>query len=310
MSELQGDTVTCIKELVHTYFPDTRFVDETSLETEDTGEVFYEKKDILPYLQTIFFEESLVELQPAQTTRVYFAHMMDDLPDLFEDQNDNGEVIIVEPDYEAGSYLKEADSFLFTPLTPAIGNGQVRSARHIIARFFSGTIAIELGCSFREQTTVCGQPALRFNFPEVGRVNRNFRSFRVKASESLGARAVVFSSTHKEVSESLYPIYDVSAGGVSLVIPGDEPPFAVGQELDFSIRAADLNEIKVRGVVRNVNKVRAKKSYLVLCGVKIDLETRTLAADLEQLVARVQRIHLRELSEKTDDLDGVNLIRS
>ena len=215
MGALPESQVKEIQSLAHSFFPDCRFIDPESLETHDKGEIFHAKDKILPYLQTIFFEEHLVEIQVDQITRIFFAHIADDLPELIEEEEDgDDEVVIVEPEYEAGSYLKKLDSFLLTPLTPGIGNAQVRNSQQLIVRFFTGTIAIELGCHFRDQTMVRDIPVLRFEFPVIGRVNRQFRSFRVKAVTSIDAKACFNRSTENSVSEMRYPIVDVSAEGL------------------------------------------------------------------------------------------------
>ncbi|THB70642.1 MAG: PilZ domain-containing protein [Desulfobulbaceae bacterium] len=303
------EEISRIKKLVLSYFPDSKFLEAENLETEEKSDVFYEESSIISYLQTMFFQESLVEMQPLETTRVFFTHVADELPELEMIQVADREQVIVEPDYEAGSYLKEGRHFLALPLTPAIGNAQIRNANKIVARFFSGTIAIELGCTFKDQVTIRDQPMLCFNLPEVGRVNRNFRTYRVKTSESMEARAN-FDFPHQLVPESLsYQIYDVSAGGISLVIPEDPPRFVVGEEYKFTINALDMKPLPVSGIVRSISKVRDKKGYLILCGIKIDLETMALATELEHLAAKAQRIYMRELSEKTADLEGVNLIK-
>jgi len=299
-----------IKSYARLYFPDTRFTGEDdSLETEDKGEILYRKTDILPYLQTMFFEEHLVEFEQDQGTRIFFGRMLDDIPDLVEEETDDGEILIVEPDCEPGEYLKTGKYFLITPLTPAIGNALVRNAAHIVVRFFSGTIAIELGCTFAEQTEIRDQPALKFNFPEIGRVNRNFRSYRVKAGTRIEAKAAVRNETSNSLSESYYAIYDVSSGGLAIEIPEGSPTFREEQILQLKIMVEGMKELQVAGTVRNTIKVREKKGYRNICGIQIDLESRALATDMEKLATMLQRVHLREMAEKTDNLEGVSLIR-
>ncbi len=309
MSNLAENEIDAIKSLAFSYFPDIRFTeDTTTLETQDKGEVFYKKDQILPYLQTIFFEEHLLEIQVDQTTRIFFAHITDDIPDLIEEEED-GEIVILEPDYEAGSYLKSYTNFLLTPLTPGIGNAQVRNSKRLVIRFFTGTIAIELGCTFCEQTTIREIPVLRLNYPLIGRVNRNFRSFRIKAVPNIEAKICIRRMNDNAVSELLYQIVDVSAEGLAFQMPADHPPFQVNQALNFTITVSGIADMEVCGNVRHITKARDKGGLKVVCGVQFDLETRALAADLEKMAAAVQRLHLREIAERTANMDGVNLIR-
>ncbi len=309
MSVITENEIESLKSLAISYFPDTRFVDDsTTLETQDKGEVFHRKDQILPYLQTIFFEEHLLEIQVDQTTRIFFAHITDDLPELIEEEDD-GELVIVEPDYEPGSYLKKFDSFLLTPLTPGIGNAQIRNSKQVVIRFFTGTIAIELGCTFKEQTVVRDIPVLRFDFPPIGRVNRQFRSFRVKAVPTIDARVCIRRVNDNGVSEQLYQIVDVSAEGLAFQMPDDHPPFQINQTIKFSIKVSGITDLEVVANVRHITKARDKNGLKVICGVQFDLETRALAADLEKMAAAVQRLHLREIAERTANLEGINLIR-
>lgn len=309
MVEGNNEKIMEIRSLARSYFPDCRFTDEeTSLETDDKGEVFYRKNEIVPYLQTMFFEEHLVEVQAAQTTRVFFGQVLDEDPNMLE-EGEEDEIVDVEQEYEPGSYLKKAESFLLTPLTPAIGNAHIRNAGRIIVRFFSGTIAIELGCSFLEQTMLGENPALRFKFPVIGRVNRGFRNFRAKVSSDTEAKALIRLSSSKQIKEVLTNIVDISVGGLAFEVPEDFADLQIDQSLSLAIKVHSLSELQVNGNVRHITKVRDKKGYITTCGIQFDLESRALAADLENITATVQRLYLREISEKTDDLDGVQLIR-
>lgn len=310
MVESNTDTLP-IKKLSLSYFPDCQFTDDSdSLETIDKSEIFYRKQEILSYLQTMFFEEQLVEFQNDQGTRIFFGSILDELPQLIEEKDELGQTILVEPDHEPGEYLKKCDSFLLSPLTPSIGNAVVRNANKIVARFFSGTLAIELGCAFREQTLIHDQPVLRLNFPEIGRVNRNYRTYRVKTGTTCDASAELRYPGTKPDSETFcFPIYDVSSGGIALSIPEEKQLYSVGQLLIATTKVAGRKDLVVNGMVRNLVKVREKSGYRYLCGIQIDLETRALATELEKLAAHVQRIHLRELAEKTGDMENVTLVR-
>jgi hypothetical protein len=65
---------------------------------------------------------------------------------------------------------------------------------------------------------------------------------------------------------------------------------------------------KVNGTVRHVSKIREKKGIQYRCGVQFDIPTRSLAATIETLVATVQRVHLQELSDLSEE-SGINLVQ-
>ncbi len=187
---LDTKDLTTISALVASFFPDCRLLDGTStLQTEDNGEVLFRPDQILSYLQTVFFEEHLLELQLDKSTRVFFANILDDVPELVE-QEVEGEIRLVAPEYEIGSYLQKKDTLVLTPLTPAIGNGRIRTCEQVIVRFFCGTTAIEFGCTFRQTDSVNDVPVLRLNFPVIGRVDKSYRNYRVKAVSTVAAQIV------------------------------------------------------------------------------------------------------------------------
>ena len=60
-----------IKDLLYSYFPDTKLEDEALITQQiDDGEILFKPERILSYLQTVFFEEHLLELQLDQLTEI------------------------------------------------------------------------------------------------------------------------------------------------------------------------------------------------------------------------------------------------
>jgi hypothetical protein len=45
-----------------------------------------------------------------------------------------------------------------------------------------------------------------------------------------------------------------------------------------------------------------------VCGIQFDIHTRALASDVEAIVTMVQRNHLKELAEKSEEV-GISLIQ-
>lgn len=309
MSDSQDIDVRGVCSLLAEYFPQARVVEEnSSLTLADGGSLLFRDVQIIPYLQTAFFEEHLVEVQVVNTTRVFSTVIVDQLPP-WEEKIENGELRLVTPEYETGSYLKKGDYFLLAPLTPAIGNVTVRQSHQLIVRFFFGTTAIELGCCFESPDEVRAQPVLRVGFPRIGRINRGFRSYRVKVVSSVDAKVVLEGEKFDYLPERSCQIVDISARGLGFALQKNTIPLSIGEEITFRVKVAGLNELQVKGAVRRFESVRGSHGADIICGVQYDLESRALAAELEKVAAAVQRFQLRELAEKTANLSGVTIIR-
>ncbi len=300
-SNLNDTEYRDIQALYSTYFPDVKLNDEALIKKQiDVGEILFKPDQILPYLQTVFFEEHLFELQLDQSTRVFFTNIVDD--------NTNEEEDIIE-DYEIGSYLKKTDSFVIAPVTPGIGNVRVRSCKHVNVRFFMGTTAVELGCTFRKQEILGDTPTLRLNFPEIVRINRNYRPFRVKVVWGVNAKISILMPKSAHTQETFFQIDDISAMGLAFQVPPEKQNFEIGEKIRFNVHVSGIADLEIGGTIRQTRRVRDIKGYKNICGVQFDLESRSLAAKIEQLAAAIQRLQLREISEKTAFMKGVRLIK-
>ena len=296
------------ERLCATFFPDSRLGRPEGRSSPDDIQMIVGADNILPYLQTLFFEEHLVEVHLNDCTRIFFAHLLDDPPPL-EAREVRGETMLVEPDYASGSYLKNAESIVLTPLTPAIGNARVRTSRSVVLRYFTGSIAVELGCQLLRPDMVRDSQVLRFSFPVVGRVLRNFRLYRVKTLASVAARIFFERGSGAAREKTYHEIVDISAMGLAFQVNGENVSYEGGENLRFTVHVEDVGELSVSGIVRRLSKVRTRHGYAHICGVQFDLETRALATEIEALSAAVQRLHLRELSKRIADLRGIRLVR-
>ncbi len=273
------------------YFPDTVEKGETE---ED---VLLGKEAILPYLQTLFFEERLIEIQIDQSSRIFFATLWDDSPEPVEEEVD-GELHIRESEYQAGSYLQEMTHINISPMEPAMGNIHIHHAKILTLRFYTGTTAVELGTDFHKKVTLKGEHLLRLNFPSVGKILRNHRPFRAKVPQDkeLG---VVVSPLDEPTASRDYRLVDLSPNGLSF--GGKKIPygFQEGELLNLCLVPSGSEPIEVRGVVRHMAKIRTKEGNLEICGVQFELESRRLEAQLEAFYADLQRVFLRSLNERS-----------
>lgn len=97
--------------------------------------------------------------------------------------------------------------------------------------------------------------------------------------------------------------------GLTFQVPTSKPVFEVGETISFEIHAAGVESLEITGVIRHISNVRDKKGRKIVCGLQFDLETRSLAAQIERLTAAIQRLQLREIAERTAFLKGVRIMK-
>jgi len=287
------------------FFPDMVYTRESVDESLEIGDIFYKSTDILPFLQSAFFDEKVIEVELDGMSRVYFSRIFDDTPDLVPTEVD-GEVVMTEPNYKAGSYLKNMTHVISLPLEPGIGNLNIRSTRRILLRMFTTSYAVELGTSFQDITEVRELPVLRLAFPLIGRIVRGAREFRAKVPENLDMKVLVVGKRKQDSVTTR--IVDISVSGMSFSIKKNQQEFFRIDEsrtLEFIIDG--MMVVRLNSNIRHVSKIRGKKGTEYICGVKFDLITRALASKIEGIVASVQRAHLKELYDKSV-ASGLDLI--
>lgn len=294
-----------IKESLQLFFPRMRLEErdgqQKGIEDSDFYEVLLEKNKILPFLQTLFFEERLIEIQVDGGTRLFFAALWDHPPE-FEEQEQDGVAVIVEPEYQEGSYLMEMEHIVLSPLEPVSGNIKVRTSNSILLSFYTGTNAVQLGTRFLRAHTIRGSAVLLFEYPVVGRIIRDNRPFRAKLPPEADLVAQICHVGKKGESIECN-IMDISSHGLALENDNLMKQFEIGDEIRLTILSSFDNPLVVNGIIRHFAKIRTKKGNSNICGIQFDLETRGLAAIIEQLFARVQRIFLRNLAERTEGQD-------
>ena len=296
-----------LKELIvqqlYDFFPKMQL--GANQEGEDVGtdntisyRLLTEGQAILSYMQTLFFEERLIEIQLDEGTRLFFATLWDHRPEPIEELVDE-QVVLVEPEYEEGAYLKSMDHLVLSPLEPVAGNIKIRSSSKVLLRFYTGTTAVEMGTVFLRADAVNKTQVLLLDFPRVGRVIPNSRPFRAKIPEDFMLFAVIM--LPKKSKEALrYQIVDFSAMGLSFEHDDLDQYFQNGDTITIDIfDDHEKKTLQVKGTVRHFAKVRTKGGNMNICGVQFDLESRALAGEIEQMFAKVQRIFLRSLSDRT-----------
>jgi hypothetical protein len=290
---------------ISTFFPELTLTGDALVDACETGNIFYKSQDILPYIQTALLDEKIVEVELDQAPRVYFTRVHDQLPDLIPTDVD-GEMILKEPVYSAGEYLKQMSHVIILPLEPGIGNFLIRNTQKVVLRFFTTAYAVELGTFFQDLAVVRDIPVLRLGFPVIGRLERGAREYRAKVPETLDLKILAVGKSKKE--SILSKIVNVSVSGVAFSIKKTQQElFKINEVRTFEFVHNGMMKARLLGKVRHISKIRGKKGTEYVCGVQFDLVTSATASKVEKIVTMVQREHLKELYEKSVE-SGLDLI--
>lgn len=286
------------------FFADMVYSSEMIEEALDNGDIFYKPLDILPFLQTALLDEKIVEVELNGITQIYFSRVHDHPPDTEKEEETNA--VPEASDYSPGDYLKTMSHLITLPLEPGMGNYSIRFSSRILLRFFTATYAVELGTFFQETTAVKGLPVLRLDYPAIGRIVRGSREYRAKVPENMDIKIIVVGRRRQKTITTR--LLDVSASGFAFAITKEQQDlFRIDEKRSMEIVIGNIQTVRINGLVRHISKIRGKKGTEYICGIHADLETRAVAAQLEGVVAAVQRAHLRELSELSMT-SGINLL--
>lgn len=299
--------IQSVKKKLSLFFPEDAysFTQQTIEEGLESGDFMVKSTTILPYLQTALFDDKIIEVELDGMTRVYFSRVHDDTPDLIEVEED-GETRIEEPEYTAGDYLKMMSHLITLPLEPGLGNIHIRDSQKIMLRLFTATCAIELGTFFQDLAVVRDLPVLRLAFPVVARQVRGARAFRAKVPTDMDFLLLIMGKRKRPKMRKR--MIDISANGMSFQVRKEERTlFKIDEICSIQFIMNDELLVKVNCTVRHISKVRGKKGTEYRCGVQFDLPTRAIAASIEAIVAKVQRAHLKELSDKSLE-SGIKLV--
>ena len=288
-------------ERLNLFFSDSTYSLYNLEEALDNGEIFYKPSDILPFLQTALMDEKFIEVEMGGITQLYFSRLFDQPP---QSQTSDGETAI---DYGAGDYLKKYSHLITLPLEPGMGNYNIRYSNKLVLRFFTSAYAVELGTFYQDQDHVEGLPVLRLDYPVIGRIVRGSREYRAKVPLEMNMELVVIGKRKKQTFTTR--LVNISVSGFAFSIEKNQQrDFIEGENRSLEIFIDDNSALKLKASVRHVSKIRGKKGTEFLCGVQADLVTRAVAARLEEIVALVQRAHLRELVEISQE-SGIPMLK-
>lgn len=285
------------------FFPGEPYTPEIITELLIKEDVFLNLGAMLQYLQSALLDNKILEVHIDNNPRTFFTRVHDAPPEhnLETDEEEGVKVV-----YRENSYLENLSHVVILPLEPGVGNPLLRQSNCIVLRMFTSLYSVELGTTFQDVVLINNVPMLRLNFPAIGRIVRGAREFRAKVPKRLDLQLTILPSRKRKKLDC--PIQDVSNNGIA---------FIVGREGYKLLKIEDSIMVKIfldgkllviiGGTIRHLSKMRAGKSLQFLCGLQLDLENKILASAVESLVAQVQRAHLQEISQLSED-SGVNLI--
>lgn len=281
------------------FFPQDGYTEENVENGLEGGDIIDNPSQITNYLQSSMHDESLLEMELGDLTRIFFCRVLDHPPEMVE-KTEDGEIVFQEIKYSKGEYFNDMDHIIITPLEPAIGNFIICNTPRLVLRLLTSMAAIEFCTTFIEKTKVHGMPVLRCSYPSVARQVKGVREYRAKVPEEMLFEVRV---TGKNNSiDFLTSPMDICVSGMCLFDPaGKKSTLRPDDAIHVDVLANGEEILSLNALIRHVTRLRDAKGLQYVFGVQFDLASRALAADVEKLVAGVQRVRLRELSQIGDE---------
>lgn len=293
-----------LKETLNSFFPEAKYSEKSLVSGLESGEIINSTSSLANYLQSALLDESLVEVELGGLTRLFFCRILDHPPELQEEEMDS-EMDSIEEEYVKGAYLSQADHVIITPLEPSIGNYTICSTPQVLIRILTSRAAIELCCLFHEKTRIKDMPVLSCYFPIVARQVKGAREYRAKIPQEMQFDIQV-TRTSINATFSTRPM-DMSINGACFYDPAEKSSdLQLNEAIQLKILANNETIVSLDAIIRHITRLRDAKGLQYVFGVQFDLASREIATDIEKLVAGIQRMRLRELSDIADEF-GVDL---
>jgi c-di-GMP-binding flagellar brake protein YcgR len=259
------------------------------------------------HLQTTLLEEEVVELQLHDRSRTFFTRLIDKLPPMKEFTDEDGSIILQEPEYPEGSYLQQQETILIAPMEPVGGNILIRRSQQVFLRIPIGTNSLECESRFLGIQTVRDAPFIALAFPLSGLELSQRRYYRAKTMTKLLSQVIVTLPNNESAS---CPLIDIGINGLAFENPWPSTLLPPGTPVTIQFARLNLPDSKLFAVVRNHITCRKSKDCKIVssrCGIQFSVEDMSVARQLERVVAEIQREHLRILRERADEA-GIDLM--
>lgn len=285
------------------FFPGEPYTSETVADLLTEDDVFFNLGYILQNLQSALLDNRILEVQIDSNPRVFFTRLNDYPPEPDTDIDLDQEE---EAPYRENSYIEGFSQVVTLPIEPGVGNHLLRKSKCIILRMFTSLYSVELGTTYQGIVHINGVPMLSLNFPSIGRIVRGAREFRAKVPKKLDLQLTILPTRKRPKLDC--PIQDLSNHGISFIVEREGyKKLAVDDSIMLKIFLSGKLLVTIGSTIRHLSKMRSGSTMQFLCGAQLDLENIMLATAIESLVAQVQRAHLQEVSEISDE-SGVQLI--
>jgi len=259
------------------------------------------------HLQTTLLADEVVELQLEDRSRTFFTRLVDQLPPLEESIDEDGSIILQEPEYLEGSYLQQQELVLVAPMEPVNGNILVRRSQKVFLRIPVGTNSLECESRFLGIQTVRDIPFIALAFPVSGIELSQRQYFRARLLTTLPSQVIVRLPNNDFASCNLL---DIGINGMAFENPWPSALLPPGSPVTIQFERLSLPDSRLFTVVRNHITCRKTKDCHTVsnrCGVQFSVEDLSVARQLERLVAEIQREQLRLLRERADEA-GIDLL--
>jgi len=297
--------ITRASKRLQLFFPGEPYTSEIVADLLMKDDVFFNLGTMLQYLQSALLDNKILEVQVDGNPRIFFTRLHDYPPETIINIDPTQEQEPHIP-YRENSYIEKFSQVVALPIEPGVGNHLLRKSKCIILRMFTSLYSVELGVTYQDIVHVNGVPMLSLNFPSIGRIVRGAREFRATVPKKLDLQLSILSSKKRRKIDC--PIQDVSNHGISFIVGREGyKKLAVDDSIVLKVFLSGKLLVTIGGTIRHLSKMRSGKTMQFLCGAQLDLENRILATAIESLVAQVQRAHLQEISEISED-SGIKLI--
>ncbi len=259
------------------------------------------------HLQTALLEEEVVEVQMQDRSRTFFTRFVDNLPPLEEFTEEDGSVVLQEPEYQESSYLLERKLVLIAPMEPINGNALIRRSQQVFFRFPIGTNSLECESRFLGIQSVRGNPFISLAFPSSCKELSQRRYYRSKLLTKDSSRVIVH-LPDKEIAACT--LLDIGINGLAFENPWPLARLPLGTPVSLLLEVPNFPDYRLDGVVLSHINCRKKKDCHAVscrCGVQFSVADLNVAQQLEKAVAAIQRNHLRILRERADEA-GIELM--
>ncbi len=285
------------------FFPGENYFVGDLLAAIKNDNVVIERSKIVNALQGALHDEKVIEVEFNNVDKMFFCRVLDQPP---EPENQEVEVdeLVAWKDYIKASYLEESKHVIITPLEPWVGNFLLGAASQnkirLLLRIITTTYAYEFGCFFEKKIRARNMPVLQISFPVIARKVEGAREYRAKIPKDMNFEVLIGRGEKKNFFSTR--ALDISPSGMGLIDPmGKKSSMVLDEKVIMELRAETQEMVSVEGIIRHVTKLRDAQGMQYCFGVHFNLDSRSTASKIEKLVSFAQRIHIRELSQITNE---------